>query len=912
MTADQWAQIDKLFEAALSLDPEHRAALLAQCADAELRVELETMIRAYENLGSFLEKPPRFVSAETKTLSLEMLAPGKILRGRYRVVRLVGKGGMGEVYEASDLELDGCRIALKTLRAGVPTAGRSLERFKREIVLGRTVTHPNVCRIFDIDRAESDAGDLIFLTMEYLDGETLYQRLKRSGPLDSATAASIAKEMIAGLTACHRHGIIHRDFKSSNVMLVRKGRWESHAVITDFGLAYTYAENGEEAPLTQAGMILGTPEYMAPEQKEGKPATAASDIYALGIVLCEMLTGERPVGSPSPAISDATWESVILRCIQGDPAARFGSVEEVAAALDEASPAKTRGEPRRWKWLRTAAAAGLIVALLLGWWGYREAHALPELKHVAVLPFRNLGHSANDQVFCEGLAETLTSRLSQLERYQKSFWVVPASETQQIVDAHDAYRKVDATLVVSGSLERLPGKTVLVVNLIDARTRRQLASQDISGTAGELSGLEDDAWQRVADMLDLQLRPEQIRALEASRARVPAAYVAYAEGLGYARRAGIDNIDSSIRQFADAVRLDPSYALARSALGSAYARKYEVTSDPQWLDQARANAQQAVALAPDMAQVHLALGQIDYSVGKDQEAEHELSRALDLDPDVIEAHFYLGRLHQRQGKLADAEHDFRSAVARRPEYWRSHNELATFYYKQGRFADAEHEFLEALRVAPDQPGALGHLGAIYTATGRLEDAVRTFQNELRVGPDADAFANLGTTLMFLGRYAEAVPPMEQAVRLKPSSIDCWRNLGDAYAATGERNKAMEAYRRALELGRRQLNLDPKDGETMASVALFEAHLSRRQEALHLAKQACDIQPSNNEVFFTSALVYEILGNRPAALQALRAAHDKGYSMTDMEREPVLTDLRKSSEYRVWMGQIGVTSAPGRK
>jgi tetratricopeptide (TPR) repeat protein len=205
--------------------------------------------------------------------------------------------------------------------------------------------------------------------------------------------------------------------------------------------------------------------------------------------------------------------------------------------------------------------------------------------------------------------------------------------------------------------------------------------------------LEDDAWERVADMLDLQLHPEEIRSVEAGKARVPGAYVSYAQGLGYLRRNGLENINNAIARFQEAIGRDPSYALPYSGLGSAYALKYEVTKDLQWLELARVNAKRAVDLAPDLAPVHFTLGQIESSTGQDEDAQRELTRALELDPGVIEAHYYLGRLHEREGRLADAERDFRSAVSRRPGYWRGHSELATFYYAHGRLADAEREFL---------------------------------------------------------------------------------------------------------------------------------------------------------------------------------------------------------------------------
>jgi len=920
MTPERWEQLKSLFEAALAQDPVQRAQFISQCRDDELRAELERLLLEHDHLSGFLAAPAApLLPDETHTIGPDMLGSGQVLGARYQIVRMVGRGGMGEVYEAEDRELH-CRIALKTLRAGLPSTGRSLDRFKREILLGRRIAHPNICRIFHLDRATlGDKGEVLFLTMEFLAGETLSQRLKRNGPMDIGAAEPIVEDILAGLAACHRHGIVHRDFKSSNIMLVHEPDEKPRAVITDFGLAHSIRlGNPENAALTVEGGVMGTPEYMAPEQWEGKAATEASDIYALGVVLCEMLTGRRPARGAASLPADRlrlgrAWETVILRCIQTDPSHRFGSADEVAAALELALVSTTRATGkaghaanrirRNWQLILTAALAVLTISLL--WFFYHKTHSIPDLKHVAVLPFRYLGKNAADQVFCEGLAETLTSKLSQLERYQKSFWVVPASDSRHVSEPHDAYRKLDATLVVSGSLERLPSKTVLLINVIDARTRRQLASRDIETPASDLSGLEDEAWQRVADMLDLQLRPEEIRLVDAGKAHAPGAYVSYAQGLGYLRRDGLENINSAISRFQEAIGRDPSYALPYSGLGSAYALKYEITKDPQWLELARVNAKRAIALAPDLAQGHFTLGEIDFSTGQDDEAQHELTRALELDPDVIEAHYYLGRLHERQGRLAEAAVDFQSAVARRPGYWRGHSELATFYYHHGRLPEAEHESLEALRLQPDDANSLNNLGAIYMATGRFQEAIRVFEDQVRVDPnDGDVYSNLGTCFLLLQRYAEAVAPMEKAVALKPNSHDLWRNLGDAYQfAPGQKGKADGAYRRALELGRRQLAINPKDSETMASVALYDAHLNNRAEAIQLVERSMKMAPANNEIFFTAALVYEILGEHSASLQALRSAYEKGHPLDDIEREPELAALRKDPRYQTWVQRV---------
>lgn len=911
MSDERWQRLERLFEAAVALEIPARSVFVSQCADEDLRADLQNLLEAHDRVGGFLDQPAIRWVETSESGPASALSPGQVLRDRYRIGRLLGKGGMGEVYEAEDLALR-CPIAVKTLRAGLPLGRQARERFKREIVLGRQISHPNVCRVHDLDSATAGPdGEVLFLTMELLRGETLSQRLRRDGPLTLSEARPIAANIIAGLEACHRYGVVHRDLKSSNVILVAEQ--DRGAVITDFGLAHSVrGESGDGQRLTGPGAVMGTPGYMAPEQRAGRPATAASDIYALGVTLCEMLTGRLPEPGRLPADGpplNPPWSSAILRCIQTEPADRFQDTREVARALDagyvSAGGSEERTEPpgHGVRWKRLVVAAALVLAILFAAWGaYRRMHALPEQKHVAVLAFRNLGNDPADQLFCEGLVETLASKLSQLERYQASFWVVPAIDSRRISSPQEAHRKLDATIVVTGSLKHGAGKAVLNISVIDARTHRQLDSRTVETTTAGLSGFEDRAWESVAEMLDLQLRPDQVRSLEAGKARVPEAYVSYTLGLAYLRRNGLENIDEAIARFRDAVQRDPSYALPYSALGSAYALRYEVTKDPAWLDLARSNAARGVELAPELASAHFTTGQIAYATGRDEDAKRELTAALKLDPGVIEARYYLGRLYNRQGKVREAEREFTDAVARRPGYWRGHSELGVYYNQRGRFAEAEREFLEVLRLEPADLLALTNLSAMYMAGGRFEEAARILENEIRLSPKtAQTYSNLGACYMYLGRFQEAVQPMEAAVRLSPGSQDAWRNLGDAYRfAPGPANRAADAYRKALELGRQQLAINPREWETLASVALYEAHLNQPQQAIRDAERAMKMEPSNSEIFFTAAVTYEILGQRTASLEALKTAYSLGYAVAYIEREPELAAVRADARYRTWI------------
>jgi tRNA A-37 threonylcarbamoyl transferase component Bud32 len=351
----------------------------------------------------------------------EALAPGERLAGRYRIVRLLGQGGMGRVYEAEDCEL-GERIALKTLRAEAAADERARARFKREIQLARRVTHRNVCRIFDvaIDRGGEEHAELVFLTMELLAGESLADLIRRRGPLGEREALPIARQIAAALAAAHAAGVVHRDLKSSNVIVTDAGG-RPRATVTDFGLARTdQAGSADEASLTGPGEMIGSPPYMAPEQVEGGAVTPRTDVYALGVVLYELVTGTWPFVGRSPLqtavkrLKEAPvspcahvptlsrrWEAAILRCLERDPARRFASADEVVRALE-------RGAWRRGRaaWL---AAAGLAVALVLVLVGFGPGRGLAPPAATA-LPARHAETRAPQAITVRLLAEPADAR----------------------------------------------------------------------------------------------------------------------------------------------------------------------------------------------------------------------------------------------------------------------------------------------------------------------------------------------------------------------------------------------------------------------------------------------------------------------------------------------------------------------
>ncbi|MGC9947088.1 MAG: protein kinase [Bryobacteraceae bacterium] len=383
LTPEQFARLNQWFDKAVDLPLPERAALIEEVRrveSGEMADRLASLLEANDRTTGTIGEPLVRLLQPGILQDTGVFGEGELILGRFRIVRVLGRGGMGEVYEAEDLELKG-RVALKTLLPEIASDPQMIARFKQEIQLSRRIAHPNVCKVFDLARHPADGSppQRILLSMEFLPGETLGQKLVRVGCLSVDEALPIVRQMAAALDAAHAAGVIHRDFKPSNVMLASSGEGV-RAVVTDFGLARKASLEGESTA-TLPERLAGTLNYMAPELLTGRPATVASDVYALGMVIYRMLTGTRPFVADEPLAAalrrgqepvpaprtvvpglDERWNGAVVRCLDADPSLRFAAAGDVVKAVEGEPVAAVPGPATVWT-PRKLGVAALAIAL---------------------------------------------------------------------------------------------------------------------------------------------------------------------------------------------------------------------------------------------------------------------------------------------------------------------------------------------------------------------------------------------------------------------------------------------------------------------------------------------------------------------------------------------------------------------
>ncbi len=854
--------------------------------------------------------------------------------GRYLVGERVGIGGMGEVYCADDPSLHR-KVALKRMTPRLRADRQYRARFLREAQRASQLNNPHIAGIYDV----LEPADEVLLVMEYVEGQTLRQRML--SPLSLEEVLTIALQCADALQAAHNAGIVHCDIKPDNIMIVmRSGGLQ--AKVLDFGVAKTLPHSDPEAPTpeTTTQVLSGTPGYIAPEVLKEMTPDGRADIFSLGVVLYEALSGQNPFQASTmfqtaervmhmtppplhevnPAVTPE-FEAVIFKMLAKDRSQRYLSADDLLNDLRALeNPAELRQMiaraatgPKRWHAAMLVAIGALFsVGLLIagykaGAFGRLFGTAKPT-RTIAVLPFdpakfrSELGDpsaEARTRAFSDGLAETVAARLGRLaDRYP--IQIVPPSEVRElgVSNTDQARRVLGVNLVLAFSIRQAGNQVRVNYSLVDAGTRTQVRADSVTAESSNPFAVEDRVVDSVLETLEVALAPQDRRKLMAHRTAEPQAYDFYLQGRGYLQDYHKpENVASAIEVFQSALQRDPNYALAYAGLGEAYWAKYDLNKETEWARQALEACQRAVQLDSSAAEGHECLATVYDGTGKYDSAVTEAQRALAIEPASDHADRDLGRAYEALKKLPDAEAAFKHAIALRPNYWAGYNQLGGFYFRQNRSAEAVEMFKRVVALAPDNFRGYSNLAGVYLTIGDYAQAIPYLEKSVEIRPTGEAYSNLGIAYFYLRRYQDAAKSYAHAVELMPGNHILWGNLGEAYYwIAGRREDATRALRQAVKLADDTLQVNPQDNETWRDAAGYYAMLGEKNKALDCIRRALAVAPQDSESMFKAAQAYHLSGDEEHALEWLRRARAAGFGPERLRDDPAFANVKDDPRF----------------
>ncbi len=813
-TPERWKEIDRIFTAAVELEPDERAAFLTEACgpDDELRQEVESMLAH--------DSPETLFGSRAIKEATQLLAPtpAKLPKeniGPYQVIRSLGAGGMGQVYLAHDQRLKRS-VAVKLLSSYDVTEEERIRRFRREAFAASALNHPNILTIYEIGEAEGNH----FIATEFVDGQTV-QALISEGKVTVSGAVDIARQIARALAAAHAAGIVHRDIKPANVMV----RTDGLVKVLDFGVAKYSHPNGddqEEALATTPGTVIGTAAYMSPEHARGQAIDSRTDIWSVGVMLYELVTGQRPFAGETPmdvmsavlerqppTFSDhgravpEDLERIVFRALQKSRDARYASANEMLADLndlipgDESSAVKPemltpsgstssgsgqggtqaqnqqtmQDRPKTRRYFIGAGVLGLLllVVAVLIFWSYSNYH--PPIESIAVMPFKNESGNSDLDYLSDGMTDMLITSISQLPKLsvkaRSSVFRYKGRETSP----QQVGKELNVQAVLTGRLVQRGNDLKLHIELVDVNTETALWSADYNRSMTDLTTLQSEIARDVSINLRLKLSGADEQKLAKNYTANAEAYQLYLKGRFHVFKLTPPEIQTGISYLQQAIETDPAYALAYVGLSEAYrslALGVEMTP-AEVLPKAKAAAQRALEIDGGLAEAHTALGaSMFWYEWNWNEVEDQYKRAFQLNPNVADTHLFYAHLLSNTGRHAEA--------------------LAEI--KQARELDPLSPFVGALE------------GQFLLHAGRTDEALDRLQKTFKLAPNfwlPHLFA--ASAYIEKGMYREAVAEAQRAKELSPNQTISIAYGSCALARWGKRDEAQAAVDSLLSLSK---------------------------------------------------------------------------------------------------------------
>jgi serine/threonine protein kinase/Flp pilus assembly protein TadD len=945
MTPARLQTIEEIFHAALDHEPDQVSAFLNMACEGDelLRRRVEELLTSHQSAGSFIEIPAAGIATRIlENEQADLLVDQTI--GHYKISRRIGTGGMGEVYLATDITA-GRKAALKLLPARFTGDAERLKRFEQEARAVVGLNHPNILTVYEIGEDHSTH----YIASELIDGETVRQCLA-GGRIGLDETIDVAIQVTSALAAAHEAGVVHRDIKPENIML----RPDGYVKVLDFGIAKLAEQElpvtipTDEALLlveTNLESILGTVRYMSPEQARGAPVDKRTDIWSLGVVLYEMITGHAPftgdaprevmtsiLGTEPPPLTTynkhtpAQLQQIVSKALRKEREKRYQSAQELLEALKslrrgmefKAELDRSTAAPSWLRWIRSPIAVALLLlgaalALALPFYWHRNVTTGPILeKSIAVLPFENFSDNKENSYFAAGIEDDVLTSLAQIRDLKViSRTSVMTYQKSSGRNMREISQALGVANVLEGSVRRTGNRVLLNVQLIDARNDQHLWAQRYDRAVADSIGLQGELATQIATALKAKLAPGEKARLDTRPTNNSQAYVLYLTGVGreVAGNRSSEDLMAAEQLYMQAAALDPGFGLAWAQASILNSEMGNSGEDPARRAKARAQAEEALRVSPNLGEAHAAMGLCLREERNYDAALKELERALASSPNNAEIYYYIAQVYRRQGRWREAVASFQRARSLDPLNDSTAFPAGNNYLFLRDWPAAAASFNRALEISPGR--VRPRVGLAYLEVFRNCDpaAGSRILQSIPAGKDPSGLVSSGRwDMAMLERdYATADKILtDTALEEFPRPGDLPKTFyhGRVALAHADLDSAQRYFLAARSSMEKRVRDAPDNAQGHAELALLYAYMQRKEEAIREARRAVELEPESQNAFHGAAwaanlaLVYALVGEPDRAITLLeRLLSTPGaVSYPDFPSSITLAELRLRWEW----------------